>query len=173
MADKDHTPAHAELMDFAFEHLQQMPVFGGISQDVLKFILAKATVISFEKGEHIIREGDKAASMFVLAEGAVAVVRNWQDREHVLSELGQGDCFGEMSIMDLMPRCASIVAITACKVIEIPNSCFGELYEHDREQFTMLQMNMGREVSRRLRETEEILFQYMMESMAAKSKAAN
>jgi len=171
MTNVSDTAPHADLMDFAFEHLQQMPVFGGINESVLKFMLNKARVVEFDKGEHIIREGDKASSMFVLAQGAVAVVRDWQGREHVLSELAHGDCFGEMSIMDLMPRCASIVAITACKVIEIPNTCFAELYDHDREQFTMFQMNMGREVSRRLRESEEILFQYMMDNMSTKDSA--
>lgn len=171
MTTVSDTVPHADLMDFAFEHLQQMPVFGGINESVLNFMLGKARVVEFKKGEHIIREGDKASSMFVLAQGAVAVLRDWEGREHVLSELGQGDCFGEMSMMDLMPRSASIVAITACKVIEIPNTCFSELYEHNREQFTMFQMNMGREVSRRLRESEEILFQYMMDNMAAEDSA--
>ncbi len=173
MTQASDVAPHADLMDFAFEHLQQMPVFGGINQSVLKFLLGKARVVEFNKGEHIIREGDKASSMFVLAQGAVAILRNWQGNEHVLSELGQGDCFGEMSLMDLMPRSASIVAITACKVIEIPNTCFAELYDHDREQFTMFQMNMGREVSRRLRESEEILFQYMMDNMALSEKNAS
>ncbi len=80
----------------------------------------------------------------------------------MLRTLEQGDCFGEMALMDMKSRSASVLALEACSAIELSAGCLFELYEHDLEQFTLIQMNMGREVSRRLRETDDHLFDTMM-----------
>ncbi|GAV19806.1 cyclic AMP receptor-like protein [Mariprofundus micogutta] len=73
-------------------------------------------------------------------------------------ELNQGDCFGEMALLDLYPRSCSVKAVSECQVIEISQHCLFKLYQHDLEQFTIIQMNIGREISRRLRLTGEQLF---------------
>jgi CRP-like cAMP-binding protein len=77
-------------------------------------------------------------------------------------ELGPGDCFGEMALMDLFPRSASVIARDDCRALEIAAGDLLDLYEHDVEQFALVQMNMGREVCRRLRATDELLFRAMM-----------
>ena len=61
--------------------------------------------------------------------------------------------------MDMRHRSASVVAVESCNAIELSGASLFGLYEKDLEQFTLIQMNMGREVSRRLREADERLFQ--------------
>ena len=56
--------------------------------------------------------------MFVLEDGGVTVLKTWQGREYVLQRLGKGDCFGEMSLIDLCPRSATVRAEQDCKAIE-------------------------------------------------------
>jgi hypothetical protein len=51
------------------------------------------------------------------------------------------------------------VAVEACQAIELSGASLLGIYEKDLEQFTLIQMNMGREVSRRLRDADERLFQ--------------
>jgi CRP/FNR family cyclic AMP-dependent transcriptional regulator len=73
-----------------------------------------------------------------------------------LQYLARGDCFGEMALIDLNPRSASVVAVEDCIALEISHQALYVLYEHYLEQFTLIQMNL-REVSRRLRALDERL----------------
>jgi CRP/FNR family transcriptional regulator, cyclic AMP receptor protein len=142
--------------------LQSMPIFGALRDDALECLLEGAPTVSRSAGEFFFREGDQAQSMYVLEEGAVEVLKRWQDRLYPLHRLGAGDCFGEMALMDLFPRSASVRAVAPSRAIEIAPDALNRLYERDVEQFALIQMNIGREVSRRLRATDELLFRASM-----------
>jgi len=140
--------------------LQSMPVFGGVSQQGVVFLMQRATLQRVARGNYFFHQGDTAASMFVIESGRVNVIKKQDGKEVLMRELGQGDCFGEMALLDLYPRSSSIVASTPCSVIEISQKALFELYREDLEQFTIIQMNIGREISRRLRLSDEQLFHY-------------
>jgi len=140
------------------ELLQRMPIFGAISADALEFLLQRAATVRLAAGEHFFHEGDGATGMFVLEAGHVLIARAAAGRTIVLGELGPGDCFGEMALMDMHPRSASARAVDECQAIEIRPDALYELFKHDCVQFALIQMNMGREVCRRLRATDDLLF---------------
>lgn len=147
------------------ELLQAMPVFGAVRDDALAFLLDRSARVTRERGEFFFREDDEAQSMFVLAAGRAAVVKERQGHQYVLSHMAAGDCFGEMSLMDLRHRSASVIAVEPCEAIELSTASLFALYQQDLEQFTLIQMNMGREVSRRLRDADERLFQAKLGSV--------
>ena len=144
------------------ELLQRMPVFGAIREDMLALLLEHARAVTVRAADHFFRENDAASSMFVLEAGRVSVIKSWQGRDLVLHGLGAGDCFGEMALMDLCPRSASVRADEDCLAIEFAAPDLLRLFERDAEQFALIQMNMGREVCRRLRATDEQLFRAWM-----------
>jgi CRP-like cAMP-binding protein len=144
------------------ELLQSMPIFGAISDDALRFLLEQTRLVSRRAGEFFFREGDAASCMYVLETGRVTVMKEWRGRQLMRHDFGPGDCFGEMALMDLLPRSASVRAAEDCVAIELGHEHLYRLFKHDPEQFAMIQMNMGREVSRRLRHTDELLFQAEM-----------
>jgi CRP/FNR family transcriptional regulator, cyclic AMP receptor protein len=144
------------------ELLQRMPVFGAIRDDTLTFLLQQARSVQVAAGQLFFRQHDPADTMFVLEAGRVVVFKSWQGQDVALHDLGAGDCFGEMALMDLLPRSASVRADIDCQAIEISGADLHQLYQRDAEQFALLQMNIGREVCRRLRATSELLFQARM-----------
>lgn len=144
------------------EVLQGMPVFGGLREDALRVLLEQARTVERRAGSWFFREGDPARSMFVLETGEAQVTKQWREREFVLNSLKPGDCFGEMALMDLAPRSASVRAETDCRSMEFSTDDLLRLYEVDVEQFALIQMNIGREVCRRLRATDELLFRVQM-----------
>ena len=144
--------------------LQNMPIFGGIREDILEFILQTAETTLVPAGEYFFREDETGNSMYVLEIGKVIVTKSWKGRDYCLMELHEGDCFGEMSLIDLGPRTASVRAIHDCSAIKLSNSNILRIYRKDLEQFTMIQMNMGREVSRRLRKMDDELFHVRVEA---------
>jgi CRP/FNR family cyclic AMP-dependent transcriptional regulator len=146
------------MQEVRIELLQRMPVFGGIRADILHFLLGVCPVVSVPMNEFFFREHDQADSMFVLEAGKVAVLKSWHGQEYLLQTLKQGDCFGEMAVMDLSPRSASVRAIEDCTAIRISAANLHQVYAQDLKQFALIQMNMGREVCRRLREADNQLF---------------
>jgi len=142
--------------------LQQMPIFGAIDDDALSFLLDPVPSITVPKGEYFFRENDPADSMYVLESGRVAVLKEWAGREMLLRHLDAGDCFGEMALLDLFPRSASVRAESECRAIALTPDHLYRLYEHDVKQFAVIQMNIGREMSRRLRDADDQLFRATM-----------
>ncbi|HEU0199409.1 MAG TPA: cyclic nucleotide-binding domain-containing protein [Burkholderiaceae bacterium] len=144
------------------ELLQRMPIFGALRADSLQFLVEQARVLSVAADAFFFREGDQASSMFVLEAGRVAVLKGWQGRELLVRHLAKGDCFGEMALMDLFPRSASVRAVENCTAIELTPAHLFQLFERDAEQFALIQMNIGREICRRLRESDDALFRARM-----------
>jgi CRP/FNR family cyclic AMP-dependent transcriptional regulator len=151
------------------ELLQRMPIFGGVGASILQFLLGLCPVESVPTNEFFFREGDQADSMFVLEGGKAAVLKSWRGQDHLLRTLNQGDCFGEMAVMDLCPRSASVRAVVDCTAIRISAANLYQVYSQDLKQFALIQMNMGREVCRRLREADDRLFSARMETPDAPS----
>lgn len=139
------------------EFLQQMPIFGGMRSDIAELLLSLSHTVSVRQGEFFFHEGDQGDSLFVVVSGTAAVTKYYDGTAQLLCRLGSGECFGEMAVMDLMPRSASVVAAEDCIAIEVPVVSLLRVYEQDIEQFALIEMNMGREVSRRLRLADERL----------------
>jgi CRP-like cAMP-binding protein len=146
------TTGLVSAMTSRIQLLQQMSIFGGIRDDIVQFILDRAPVVTVASGDFFFREGDAADSMFVLESGRAAVLKGAAGA--LLRVVEPGECFGEMSLIDFSPRSASVRADDDCTALQISNGCLLDVYGRDVEQFAIIEMNMGREVSRRLREAD-------------------
>ncbi len=144
--------------------LEDVPVLGGVKKELIQYLVENAPVRTLIKGDCLFREGDTSQCMYIIISGRIAVSKAWQSTDYLLKELVQGDCVGEMALFDLFPRSAAAVALESTSVMEISSSMLLNLYERDLEQFTLIQMNMGREVTRRLREADRCLFRHKMEA---------
>lgn len=131
--------------------LQQMPIFGGLSASTLELLLDATSEVQVPAGEYFFHEGDAGDALYVLERGHVQVQRATPRGLAVLRRLGPGDCLGEMAVIDLAPRSASVRALQDCAAFTLPAGQLHRLYQHDLEQFALLQMNLAREMSRRLR----------------------
>lgn len=147
------------MQDARIELLQRMPIFGGISKDTLAFLLGFCPVVKVAKDDYFFREDEPGDCLFVLEAGRVVAFKSWRGEEHILKVLGTGDCFGEMAVIDHGARMASIRALDDCSAIRISSADLYRIYAHDLKQFALIQMNMGREVCRRLREADKLLLE--------------
>jgi CRP/FNR family cyclic AMP-dependent transcriptional regulator len=94
--------------------LNAIPLFQSLSQTQLASVGAHAAWRVFEKGAVIVRQGEVADSLFVIASGQVKVYMTEGDKEVILKTLAAGDFFGELPMLDLEPRSASVAAIERC-----------------------------------------------------------
>lgn len=144
--------------------LKEIPVFGGLNEDTIQFMLDKANTYEIERGEFLFQESDHTASMYVLETGKIAILKNANGHQYLLRQMEKGDCIGEMALFDFMPRSASAYVLENASLIEISSSMLMDVYNFDLEQFALIQMNMGREVTRRLRLADERYFNQRIEA---------
>lgn len=139
--------------------LQGMPVFGAINEPTLRLLLEGSETRRYSPGEAIIQQGMEARAFYVLESGRVRVQYVHEGVAMELSELGPGDCFGEMALIECAPRSATVLAVDPCVTLRVPLSALTSVMETDLEQFALIQMNLARELSRRLRVADEQLLQ--------------
>jgi len=139
--------------------LQSMPVFGAVNADTLAFIVERSRAFTVLAGDYFFHEGAEAAAMMVLEAGSVEILRAHDGEQIRLATLGAGDCFGEMALIECRSRSASVRALEDCTALEIPLEILHTLYERNLEQFVLIEMNIAREISRRLREASDQMFE--------------
>ncbi|MDH5650003.1 MAG: Crp/Fnr family transcriptional regulator [Gammaproteobacteria bacterium] len=145
------------VMDTAL--LAQTPICGGLNAPAIELLTTGGRIIEVAAREYFFHESDPADAMYLLLEGRVAVTRYHKGKEFILAFLEKGDCFGEMALMDLHNRSASVRAEIPSTALVITPALLHDLYIKDVEQFTIIQMNLGREISRRLREADQVTFE--------------
>lgn len=151
------------MSDDRIRLLQQMAIFGGVKEEVLAFLLERASFANVAEGGYFFREDSSGTSAFVLERGRVAILKRHDGSDYLLRRLEAGDCFGEMALLDFGARSASVLAEEDCAAIELTGRDLLEVSRLDIQQFTMIYMNLGRELSRRLRAADERMFRARVE----------
>jgi CRP-like cAMP-binding protein len=131
--------------------LQRYSLFGGLLKEQIEKILPLLEHETYEAGESVIEEGACNDRIRFILEGRAAVVKEGK----ILYEVGEGDEFGEMEVLDIMPSVANVKAREATRVISISNKTLHEIYKTDIDIFAMLIMNLARDLSRRLRKLDD------------------
>ena len=121
---------------------------GGGSKDPVK-----DSQIAFSSGERIFEQGDLGTEMYIIQEGTVEIIKHIGGQSHLLSRLEKGDFFGEMALLEALPRTADAIAVTEVKVVAINGSRFDEMLRKNPE----VAVRIIRKYSKRLREANTLL----------------
>jgi CRP-like cAMP-binding protein len=144
--------APADLKPF----LAATPFFGGLLDDSLDRVIALLVEREFEHGATVVSENEQGRSMYIVQSGELLVHKKSTSGRLVrISRLGPGDFFGEMTLIEIQPRSASVVAETDAVVFELSAASLYALYEADVHAYTMVLQNMNRELCRRLRRADQ------------------
>lgn len=114
----------------------------------------------YSQGEIIFEEGSIGNSMMVITSGEVRVSQTAdsnKNSEEALVVLKEGDVFGEMALIEDLPRSASTIAHTNVIILEISCVKFLEYIENDPENGVKILLKLARVLSSRLRETDNKL----------------
>ena len=103
--------------------LRNIGLFGALSDDVLTFLVGMLTVVEPAVGETIFREGDEPTAMYVVLAGEMEVTKKSRGGVDArVAVLGPGDWFGEMSIVDIQPRSATVRTLAPGRLIRVTAS---------------------------------------------------
>ena len=154
---KPSAPRHSEP-PITNAQLRDVGLFGALSDEFLAHLISTLTVLNFMPGDTVFREGDPAREMYVVLDGEIEVLKkSRRGRETRVAILGPNDCFGEMSIIDMQPRSATVRTLGATRLLRISTEEMDALYRHDLKSYTLIVLNIARDLSRRLRVTDGLL----------------
>ena len=131
--------------------LKSVPMFSGFSPDQLRALVTMIMRRSAPRGTAVLREGGPADCLYVVMSGRLKVLMGEADgKETILSIIGPGEFFGEMSLIDDNPRSATVIAIEACELLALTRRDFRRCLVENSN----LAMAVMRVLVRRLREAD-------------------
>jgi CRP-like cAMP-binding protein len=128
--------------------------FAGVQPESLAKITATGKVRSLVRGDVLFAEGDPPSDLYIVIDGRIAIAtRNTDGRETVLALMESGDLFGELGLLDGLPRSAEGRALEPSRVYSIPYEPIETLF---RDEPNVL-WGVVRMLSQRLRAMDEAL----------------
>jgi CRP/FNR family transcriptional regulator, cyclic AMP receptor protein len=105
------------------DHLKQVPFFAGLPKKELDLLAQQTDEIDVAPGKVLAREGDLGHEFFVIESGSADVTRGGEQ----LGQLGAGDYFGELALLDEDRRTATVTATSPMALIVMTRSNFRSL----------------------------------------------
>jgi len=147
------------VVDTAF--LSRIAIFGGLTEEELTLVSRLLEERLYEPGAIIVDEGTSGRELYVIAGGRADVLKRTADGgETKIAELGAGACFGEMALVGIMPRTATVRARSPLPALVLSYAGIAKLSQAHLPTFTLLVMNLARDVCRRLREADAVLAEF-------------
>jgi CRP/FNR family cyclic AMP-dependent transcriptional regulator len=131
------------------ERLKKLPLFEDLSHKELERIAIWADDLDVPEGKHLTEEGAFAHEFFVIEEGTAEV----EHEGKVIAELGPGDYFGELALLEHQRRQATVIAITPLRVVVMFQREFEAMDIEMPEVTERIRATMA-ERKRRIREAE-------------------
>jgi CRP-like cAMP-binding protein len=131
------------------------PFFGGLSDASLDLLISMLVERRFEVGATVVAEGEPGRSMYVVHSGELVVSKLGESGRAVrMAGLGPGDFFGEMTLIEVQNRSASVVAESPTVLYELTALNLYTYYKADLRAYAMVLQNINRELCRRLRRAD-------------------
>ena len=139
------------------------PFFGGLPDASLDLLVAMLVERRFDAGAIVVAEGEPGRSMFIVHSGRLVVSR-LGDSGHVIrmAGLGPGDFFGEMTLIEMQNRSATVAAESPTMLYELTAQKLYSCYKADIHAYVMVMQNISRELCRRLRRADNRIAELQM-----------
>ena len=142
--------------------LNEISIFAGLDDAQLATVFQELEEVSYRAGDHIFEQGTEPSHIYIIRRGQVKLVAGDDTTSLELIEFEPGDCFGETSVIGIVPHAASAVAVDEVELLVLSRKALLNYYKTDLNLFSVLIMNIAREACRRLSQTDEILLHYVL-----------
>lgn len=123
--------------------LARVPLFEGISAESMNRLASVSGEVDFAAGQFIVTQGQVGSGLYVILRGAARVLRGTTE----LAQLGEGEFFGELAVIDQQPRLASVKATEDTLCLALASWDLLQLLDTD----PALSLNLLSGLARRLR----------------------
>jgi PAS domain S-box-containing protein len=143
-----------------------IPLFDGLPPEGKTSLLRVSEQRSYRDGEAIIFEGEEGDTLFIVMSGAVQVEKATLDRrQEALVSLREGECFGELTLVDRQPRSATVRALGETGVCAFRRDALDRLFAQNPDIHYVVLGNLIKIMAGRLRRVDENLIQSIYDSV--------
>ena len=144
-----------------YETLKRYSLFGGLTEEAFETLRPLIHTERFAEGVDIVEEGTLNDRVYFIYSGAVEVLKRLGDETpdkcRRITVMHRGDTFGEMELIDIQPCAATVRATEETCTLTLSNHDLYKVCKTDIKTYTMLIMNLARELSRRLRRMDDMM----------------
>ena len=137
--------------------LKNVTIFAGLSDDNLRQITNECQILEYAENATIIRENTPGKELLVILQGRVKIVLGIDSEPFDVAEFGPGNCLGEVSMIGILNHSASVIALEPTEILVISKQILMDTFKTDKELFSILVLNIARELARRLYRTDQVL----------------
>ena len=135
--------------------LKQSAIFSSVGTDDLRLVARLLDERQYFNGDRIFEINDQGDHLYIIVSGKVGIsLDDDSDNDHFIATLGPGDCFGEMNLLDDLPRSATAYVIEDSVVLMLDKSRLRGLIL----SYPEISIGMLRSLSLRLREANRLAF---------------
>ena len=139
------------------------PFFGGLSDASLDLLVSMLVERRFDAGATIVEEGEPGRSMFIVQSGHLVVSKLADSGRMIrMAGLDPGDFFGEMTLIEMQNRSATVVAESPTMLYELTARQLYTCYKADIHAYVIVLQNINRELCRRLRRADNRIAELQM-----------
>lgn len=141
------------------EHAQRMailshtPIFEGLPRRLLGRLAVQLFEKRYAPGEVIFHEGEPGKGLFIILDGEVEIIRRTREGERRLASLGPSTAFGELALIDDLPRSATARASAPSRLLILYRSHFEALVAGDKGIAVVVMQNLVRTLAGYIRAT--------------------
>jgi CRP-like cAMP-binding protein len=145
--------------------IDYVSLFTGLEDGHLDAIWKLSVEQNFKKNEMILFEDEPDTRLFIIIKGIIKLTRISEDgREFIFTFLGEGDFFGELSLLDEEIRSTNAVAVKDSTILSFKRSDYVKIFR----QFPQITLNLLREMTQRLRERDRMIKSMSLQNATGK-----
>ncbi|WP_370277818.1 Crp/Fnr family transcriptional regulator [Pontibacterium sp.] len=132
------------------EVCREFAIFGALSDRAIMYLLNRGQVYSLQPKEELFTLGERSDRFYIVLQGKVSFYKHSEGNWAFLSDYGSGEQIGFVGMISLQPRVGWAYAESDSLVLEISSDLFHEFQMEYPEDFSVLMINLVREISRNL-----------------------
>ena len=141
--------------------IKKIALFGGLTDEQIDNLGHLLETVQFNADDLIFREGTEPSHIYIIKSGKVKIICETKDQDPFeIVMLDVGECFGETSVIGILPHSGSAIAIEDVELIVLSRNALMKLYHTDAKLFGIIILNIAREACRRLYRTNHALLEY-------------
>ncbi len=134
--------------------IRKAPLFSALDDDASHALRASMVALKLNKGQILFKEGEEGDRLYVVVHGKIKLGTTSADgRENLLSILGPGEMFGELSLFDPEPRTSTATAVTDARLVSLAHDAVMGLVTSSPQT----SLELLRRLAQRLRKSNEVL----------------
>lgn len=161
--DREKHPERLLDVESVLSILNRITIFAGLSDKQLYAVFRELERVSYDDGEIVFAQGSEPSHIYIIQQGMVKLVVGDGNTSLELIELMIGACFGETSVIGILPHAASAVAVGKTDLLVLSRHALLTFYREDLQLYSLLILNIAREACRRLYQTDHILLHYVLD----------